>query len=395
MPSFISFPISLKGIHFSERIARDLFGLFCGFAVWISFRLLLKNQNDLFEAVNALLFSFVLVMPFILVESCVLLFNSEIANRMFSVLSLVLATNKDVTSISKIFGTTPEASLLADQICILWIPFALAAFFSGISFVKKKIFGFSLENLLLVLLLGTLVLTFSRIGFIAFTYINIILLVLFFLNPKAFKVKKIIGYIFGLFIMLFIFLQNPNTKLCNTINSITDIETSINDGIWSNVSRLGSIYSGISIVAKYPLGVGTGIFPFVYEKFLPAWAFTSPEVEALLGKYDNFYLLTEGGDMEKRLPDAKALPIRILAECGIPGFILMTLFWWSVVQSVMQEYIHTRQSCKYQTLSFALLISSLTIPILSFNSSSYLNVHWLIIFAMAVALKNKKNKTVK
>jgi hypothetical protein len=391
MPWLIGVPLEMKGIHLGTRIARDLAALTGGLIFWLYVRVELRNQTTIFRVTRLMLLSFWIVLPFCIVQTLVILFNSDALRALDSALSIFGAPRG--TGYGKIFGLAPEGSMLADQLITMYIPFLLASMVTNVPVLSpfaKRPRG---EWAMLALAIIALVFTLSRIGFIA---LIAVVFCAYVLAPKVRNSQRKSLPLSGIVVIAAVFvavLVFAGSKLSGFLSSFAGVDASIDGGIWSNVTRAGSMVAGLTMFLHHPLGVGTGAFPFLFEKYVPDWALLSPEVPALIGNdYNNLYALgVDGGDIATRLPDAKALPIRVLAEMGIPGVILLTLGWIYQVRSCWQV-AKLPDTPMEQTVAFGCVLSLLVMVPLAFDVNSYIWVHWLFISAIAASLVHLRRR---
>jgi hypothetical protein len=386
MPLVVDASLELKGQSLYERVFRDLFALSLGFLFWIFIRTEMRDTASTVRAVRFMLVSFWIVLAFSLVQIVVIVFNSDMAKAIDLVLAIL--RTKQAPGYKKIFGLAPEGSMLADQLMTMYIPFVLASIFQGTPVLGRYSRRVSAERLMFFLGIGVLVFTESRIGFIT---LIVILASAYFLGPKLPGGRRkrvplalivVVGGIFGIGVFV------AGDKFANFFGTFGGVDVSIEDGVWSNVTRAGSMTAGVAMSLDHPLGVGTGAFPFMFERYVPNWALASPEIQALMGTdYDYLSSITgtTNGDIAERLPDSKALPVRVLAEMGLPGLMLLIGGWWYQAKGCWRVARETQVPLE-RVLAFGCVLSLLAMLPLSFSVNSYIWVHWLFISAIATSL---------
>ena len=383
---FSSIQQEIKGIYFSQRILRDMFALSIGVLFWFLLRVKLRSFGALVFAVRCLITSFFMLTFFSFFQIGSLLFENSffgVADSFFSSLRSTQGVNY-----GKIFGLTPEASMLADQLLTLYMPFALASIIGKYSMFKSRVCGVKVEVLVMIGVTVQLIFTQSRIGFIA------ALLIIFsavFINKFSLR-ALLLPLVFAFIALLLVIFAHD--QFINFFNSFVSIDASIEQGVWSNVTRMGSIITGINIGVNNPFGIGTGAFPFAFEEYAPEWSLNSPEIQALLG-IDYINLSNIGGFMdggiENRLPDAKALPIRVFAELGLPGLLLLIWGWFYQIRS-MWQLVKSLSEPREKYIALGCFFSLIAMILLSFSQNSYIWVHWIFISALATSLVYIKSK---
>ncbi|HVM70703.1 MAG TPA: O-antigen ligase family protein [Anaerolineales bacterium] len=259
--------------------------------------------------------------------------------------------------IGRVTGFAFEPSWLAHQMNLLYLPFWLGATVSGTSACRFRIWKISLENILFFLGVVVVFLA-SRVGTLAILlvlallglYANILLgqwahkkILARFVQFSA-SIKKGIRILLP-FVLLVIFvsvyvvgaiglvygLSHVDTRLARFFTPQSEDQYKI---IFQNPYNLFNylefaeryVYwvGGWNIFNLHPiLGVGLGNAGFFFQKQLPSYGWSLPEV------MDAYYRTTE-------LPNIKSLWVRLLAETGIVGFssfiawfyVLFRLSWF-------------------------------------------------------------------
>ncbi len=253
----------------------------------------------------------------------------------------------------RVTGVAFEPSWLAHQLNTLYIPLWLGFSVKNISISKKRIFGIlSFENILLVLGLGVLFLSFSRIGWL--TTLVVFAFVVFsaanramnhWLSQRSEGSGKVISRTqhfitkFGMWVgLLLVFgvvvlaLGVVFSRIDPRMEQLFNIERLRQFGVLGWASRLSFadrlIYwiTGYRVFLAHPwFGVGLGSAGFFFTSLVPEFGYGLPEVVR--------YLFTLN-----ILPNIKNLWVRLLAETGILGFA----FYVSWV------YLHWRESVQLE-----------------------------------------------
>ena len=152
-----------------------------------------------------------------------------------------------------------------------------------------------------------LILNQSRGGWLGF--ISMITTFAFF-NKKILIIFLIICLVCG-----GIFLSSDQLK--NRLMSITSIE--------ENIGRIYIWQSTLKIIKDYPIfGIGAGVYPFIYDKYVMP------------------------GSTERQMCYAHNLPLQILAEFGIVGFILFCINIFTIL--FMSISLVRRKNIFYQAI---------------------------------------------
>ncbi|HEY3343314.1 MAG TPA: O-antigen ligase family protein [Anaerolineaceae bacterium] len=266
----------------------------------------------------------------------------------------VLVTQSDIVGIGRLAGLTWEASWLADQFVMLYMPLWLAATYQRTT-VFPRIGKISLENVLLVGGLYVFYLTSPRIGGAAF----MLMLLYLFLKlvaavyrwaiarlahlPLATKspwlLKTMVGAVIlvifvgfyaGFSSTVFKVVCKRDWRVCLLSNmplnadEIQNNPGGINENLLFNISQRyafleRTVYwmTGWHIFNDHPiLGVGLGNAGYSFIDQMPAIGWASIEVRAVA--YQN-----------AGLPNIKSMYYRLLAETGVIGFAIFIL--WMLV----------------------------------------------------------------
>ncbi len=268
----------------------------------------------------------------------------------------------DVYSVGPLFrqrvsGFALEPSWLAHQLNVLFIPYWLGATLTKSTVFRLKVWKFTVENLLLVLAMMVLLLTYSRIGLaavlvmLAIPIIRIALGLLQKFNLRIFNklnfhsshriiqilvrvawftflVILALGVVLGLGYLL--------SKLDYRMRSLFEFDFQHRDAILNYAEKLSLaarfVYwdAGWGVFDKFPwLGTGLGNSGFYFPETLNPYAWKLTEVRMLL--YRTEVLL-----------NPKSLWIRILAETGIIGFSAF-LAWLYAIAKTIPAMLHNQK----------------------------------------------------
>jgi O-antigen ligase len=251
----------------------------------------------------------------------------------------------------RVTGVAFEPSWLAHQLNTLYIPLWLGFSVKNISISKKRIFGIlSFENILLVLGLGVLFLSFSRIGWL--TTLVVFAFVIFYIANRAInhwlsqrneasgktisRTRHFItkfGMWVGLLLVVGLMILASGVLLSRIdprTSELFNIERLRRFGVLGWASKLGIaerlIYwiTGFHVFLAHPwFGVGLGGAGFFFTSLVPEFGYALPEVVRYLFSLNI-------------VPNTKNLWVRLLAETGILGFAFYVswvyLHWREAVQ---------------------------------------------------------------
>lgn len=231
-------------------------------------------------------------------------------------------------------GLAYEPSWLAHELNMVYIPIWFGLSISGHSVFKNKLFGkIQYEVILLILAIGTLFISFSRIGWITLiitmAYVGFRFVSRWIsritsaekINSNKLGSKKVnilavvtwIGFILG-FLVILVLAGFIMTKLEPRMAGLFDFERLLDFGFLGWASKLGFAERIIFWLAAYNVfqmfpvfGAGFGLPGYYFTQTAPNFGTRLPEI--------NKVVLTESF-----IPNAKNLWMRLLAETGIVGF---------------------------------------------------------------------------
>ena len=268
---------------------------------------------------------------------------------------------------NRVSGFALEPSWLAHQFNMLFIPFWLAATVKGHSAHSKKMWKFSVENVLLVGGVLSLFLSFSRVGWAAFLlmllYLSIRINIKFihWIEARPFiqlslgeerKASKrffiTAGISIGLilvYVVLIVGLAFIFSRLDPRMEDLFNISFGENNAILEYADSLNFstriIYwqAGWKVFNDYPLlGVGLGNSGYFFPQKLSPFAWKLIEVRDLI--YRSSSLL-----------NTKSLWVRLLSETGIIGFSFFS--GWCFVMWQASRLLENTQGRDWQTLGLA------------------------------------------
>lgn len=264
---------------------------------------------------------------------------------------LMMEEFQNTISISRLYagrvtGFALEPSWLAHQLNMLYLPLWLAATVRRFSAHGWRVLRFSLENLLLVMGVGVLWFSLSRVGLVAFLLMLALVFILLNvqavgwleryilrrrqlgrLSPQA--ARRLLHVILTvalilIYIALLVAAAFLLSKLDWRMARLFDLETLRQEGlmVYANqliiAERIVFWQVGWDVFNDHPwLGVGLSNAGYFFAEKLPAYGYGLIEIS------QNLY-------RETALPNTKALWVRLLAETGLLGFALFSA--WLLVQ---------------------------------------------------------------
>lgn len=329
-------PIELHGVGFWDRALRAWITLVIGLSFFISAVWMNRNETDLKFSLKWLLAGMVLHMVWGGVQAVGLQVGlrgelNKIQN-LFSIRGL--PKNK------RIAGFAYEPSWLAGQLATLYIPWLFAALLARYRLSRFK----WLEVALLLCGLVILLLTYSRGGL----FITVGAVVLTFTVAGSGVMKDLRGWYRAGFRRddgkgQWGRIQASGSRIVVTLILIGAVITSgvfladkgyiaalwntSEESLWDYAidaylgPRLAYVVAALDSFQSRPLtGVGLGASGFSIYSNMPDWALSGvPEIARQLSPLSNLY------------PNPKNFYIRLLAETGLPGFILYVSFLFTML----------------------------------------------------------------
>jgi O-antigen ligase len=292
----------------------------------------------------------------------------------------------------RVTGFALEPSWLAHQLNLLYLPYWFASTLTNTSSHRFRLFGLSLENVLLVCGVGALGLTLSRVGFAAFAMMFLVAAVFVHsrivtylqkwaeivfkraqpLRRGIISVGIILLYLF-LLVMAALITSRVDPRMANLFNLTFVGENPLLR--YFNELKFGDrvIYwlTGWNIFNEYPIfGVGLGNAGFFFSQEIPSFGWSLVEVRALM--YRSTLLL-----------NIKNLWFRLLAETGIIGFSVFIGWLISLVPEFVQKFQSNRENIKILGLMGFMVIAALFFE--GFSIDSFAMPYWWISLGLAGA----------
>jgi O-antigen ligase len=319
---------AFRDVTVFDRVVRNGMTLAIGVGFYAVVALMPEDRDELRFTVRWLLIGFALALAWATLQAVyVMPPNSPVMRKYFDFLNdlqhFVSVRNLQRRRVS---GMAYEPSWFAEQICILWLPWLLAAVFRRRSAFGWRFRGVQVEDVLLVWGVGILILTYSRGGVV----ILFVLLGLSFLgwrmkNPGGerkrggWKKGLVAGGVLGGLLVAVVGLGSQNQYFSRIWRFWA--ETGEGGNYWAYIAfgqRFVFWEAGLEIFEEYPaFGVGMGNYALVFEEVLPnVPLYRYPEVlELITPEKKNVVLLTP-----------KNLYVRLLAETGLVGMAVFVGF---------------------------------------------------------------------
>lgn len=342
------------------QIPRTYLTLAVGLAFYFAIAAWPRQEKTLERMLQAITIGGILSLAWGLMQSVTILFFHSHYPKWIEAIRDTLVYQQPVVQYgNRVTGFTYEPSWFAHQMNMLFLPLWLASFYLGISVFRFRIFGISVETILLGLGLVEFVLCLPRIGMIAFGFMLVFLFIKFNrpvyrrisakisarwkAPPRRQRLARIfiaagLGIVFilvyaGIARGLFSILAQIDWRMALLIqNPLTPAEAAGllrgDEGMLIAVSahfafaeRVIYWLTGWHIFSTYPwLGIGIGNTGFLFAANMPAPAYLSIEMRQVV-----FQL--------PYLANTKSLWVRLLAETGIVGFSIfvswLVLLWRS------------------------------------------------------------------
>jgi O-antigen ligase len=250
----------------------------------------------------------------------------------------------------RVNGLALEPSWFAHQLNMIYIPIWLAATIKGVSAFKKRLGFLTVESVLLVAGIGSLLLTLSRVGLLAFllmfTFLfiklhsHLVTKVAASIQKKKEKIsstqkKRLTVLISILFIVVYLLILAVGLYVFSKVDprmaSLFDFSVGQDNPLLAYFNELSFgeriVYwlAGWNVFAEHPiLGVGLGNAGFYFPKAITPYGWNLIEVRRLA--YRSSILL-----------NVKSLWARLLAETGLVGFAVFCSWLYSLVKKFVKK----------------------------------------------------------
>jgi len=329
-------PIEMRSVGFWDRTIRAWITLVIGLSFFISALWMNRSEDDLKFSLKWLLVG--LVMNIIWGDIQAVGLQIGLRGELNSIQNLFSV--RGLPKNKRIAGFAYEPSWLAGQLAALYIPWLFASLLARYRLTRFK----WLEVVLLLGSLALLLLTYSRSGLA----VTVGAAVLTFIVAGSGVMKDLwrwyrAGFRRGEEKSQWGRIQAPASRIVVTLvligavvasgifladkGYIAALWNSSAESLWDYAidaylgPRLAYVVAGLSSYQAHPLtGVGLGASGFSMNAHMPDWALSGvPEIARLLSPSSNLY------------PNPKNFYVRLLAETGLPGFILYVSFLFTLL----------------------------------------------------------------
>ena len=366
-------PIELRGQDYFDRTLRAWITLVIGLSFFIAAVWMNRNEDDIKFSLKWLLAGMVLHMLWGSVQAVGLRIKlrpelNEI-QRLFSVRGLV--KNK------RISGFAYEPSWLAGQLATMYLPWLFASLMARYRLSRFK----WLEPILLLGGLVTLLLTYSRGGLV----VVVGAMVVTFILAGSGMVKQIVGWFRAGFRLEGVerrwgMIQAAGSRIAASLillgalvgaglflqdkGYISAFWESSAEDVWAYVTdvylgpRFAYAIAALDSFQSHPFtGVGLGASGFGMYAKMPDWSLSGiPEISEQLSPSSNLF------------PNPKNLYVRLLAETGLPGFILYVSFLFTMLAYALKGLRRNEPAMRFVGTAGVFTVTAVALQALSQDS---------------------------
>ncbi len=318
-------PLPMRGQTYLGRAVRALVTLVIGLIFFISAAWMNRDEKDVRFTIKWLLVGLGLDLAWCGLQA-VTFYTGLLEKETVTHWQLAFSM-RELVRTNRISGMAYEPAWLAGQIATTWLPVLFAALLTNFRLTRAK----WLEPVLLALVTLTLFATYSRGGLLialAASGLTFLLLGRGLLRAawawfsggfrrgwlvRVILMAAVIGVLAGA--VSFLGQKNYFRRLWEVdASSLSEYLVDINAG-----GRSAYAAGAMAAYEEHPVtGVGLGASGFWIYDNLPDWTLTTvPEIARQLNPSSALY------------PNPKNLYVRLLAETGLPGFILFAIFLFS------------------------------------------------------------------
>ncbi|NUM43956.1 MAG: O-antigen ligase family protein [Anaerolineales bacterium] len=367
-----------------DRVVRNGMTLAIGLGFYTLVALIPEDREMLRFTLRWLLVGFVLALAWGTLQAVyVIPPNTPVMRKYFDLLNelqhWVSVRNLQRRRVS---GMAYEPSWFAEQICILWLPWVLAAVFRRQSVFAWRFRGMQVEDGLLLWSVAILILTYSRGGVV----ILFGLLGLSFLGWQGERARRRQGggwkrglVALGVLAVLAVAVVGlgSQNKYFSRIWRFW-AETEAGGNYWAYIAfgqRFVYWEAALDIFEQYPVfGVGMGNYALVFEDALPdVPLYRYPEIlELITPEKKNVVLLTP-----------KNLFVRVLAETGLVGFAVFLGFLGVILAEAVRLWLATDEEQKFW--GWAGVLGFVAACLVGFSTDSFAMPNMWVMFGLITA----------
>jgi len=395
--------LPFKGQTTITRGTRALLTLTIGIGFYLSASVLPSTERKVIWSIRALYFGLFLILIWSTVQAWLVLDGSDRFPLVVTQIHHLFSIRDPFPD--RVTGMSFEPSWLGGQLTVLYLPLLFASVVQKRSVFTSKRSFITIELALFSWTILILLLTQSRISFLAllmvvgavFLYAGlrfsermqgwigkrspldarlfqklITLLALIILMGGIIGIALGFGWMMGQ-------VDERMQNLLSIPERITEIHYFFpNEEVHEAANRLAfaerTVYwtAAFRTFGEYPiLGVGPGNSGFYFENNLPAYGRNLTEIQNVLN-------LQQYG-----FPNPKNLWVRLLAENGIIGFLCFTI--WLGLIGIASGFLWRKESGYSKLIGLAALVSIITVVVEGFSLDTYALPHNWILFGLVTA----------
>jgi len=395
--------LPFKGQTLITRGTRALLTLTIGIGFYLSASVLPSTERKVILSIRALYFGLFLMLIWSTVQAWLVLDGSERVPWVVTQIHHLFSVRDPFPD--RVTGMSFEPSWLGGQLTVLYLPLLFASVFQKRSvFTSKRLF-FTIELALFSWTIFILLLTQSRISFLALLMVvgAVFLFACLRFSDRmqvwldkrrrldarllrklipVFTLIVLLGSIVVVALGLVWMMAQVDERMQNFLSipeRITEIHYFFpNEEVHEIANRLSfaerTVYwtTAFRTFGEHPiLGVGPGNSGFYFENNLPVYGRSLTEIQNVLN-------LQEYG-----FPNPKNFWVRLLAENGIIGLLCFTI--WLIIIGIASGFLWRKGSGYSRLIGLAGLIGIITFFVEGFSLDTYALPHNWILFGLVTA----------
>jgi len=370
-----------RGVSLAERFLRNLLTLGLGMAFYLTVTLLPRSWDDLRYSLRWLYAGFAVALAWGTLQIPYVIHFHQKYFKWINSLQSFVSTRKLFTT--RISGPTYEPKWFAEQICFLLMPWLLSSVLSGRSIFPWRYRWITVEWFLLAWSSAVLVFTYSRTGLFILAVLAFLSYFLYRartlkanqLEPRParrplWKVVEVAG-ILSLLVGSIFFVGSQNAYFSRLWRYWTEGKARTRTYLEFIAFEQRFVYwaTALRIYDQNPaLGVGLGNYAFYFTDMLPNQPYDEQR--------EVMRQITPGEGRD-RLITPKNLYARLIAETGLFGTVLFTVFLLAVAGCVLYLWFSPSPEQKYWAMSGFLAAVVFAFVVFSFDSFSIPNM-WVV-----------------
>jgi hypothetical protein len=370
-----------RGVSLAERFLRNLLTLGLGMAFYLTVSLLPQSWDDLRYSLRWLYLGFALALAWGTLQIPYVIHFHQKYFKFINSLQSYVSTRKLFTT--RISGLTYEPKWFAEQICFLLMPWLLASVLSGRTIFPWRYRWITVEWFLLAWSAGVLVFTYSRTGLF-------ILAVLVFLSYWLYRLRLLRAgkpavrparrpvwrIVEGLALLALLvgglfFVGSQNAYFSRLWRYWTEGKARTRTYLEFIAFEQRFVYwaTAMRIYDQNPaLGVGLGNYAFYFPDLVPNQPYDEQR--------EVMRQITPGEGRD-RLITPKNLYARLIAETGLLGTVIFSVFLLAILGCVLYLWFSPSAEQKYWAMSGFLALVVFAFVVFSFDSFSIPNM-WVV-----------------